>query len=596
MPNNSARLNYIVNEAHKLDNAPMALDAFKQYQIAHCYHPQLIKSYDAHTGTYKKMYAACGRCYHCRESHINEWVTRCYAHCEDYKYVYFITLTYRSFSGVLSDLELLMLKKLNSALWHRDSFNETKRFCYSPCVLVKSHYQNFIKRLRKYTGISNLSYIVCGETGKNYGRPHFHFILFSNDPISRDDIKRSWSIALFKHDSLGWQFKTNQKNNGKTYYFPIGRIDYNDLVSNGSFNTGVKIKVDGQYLSSGRCFAYVCKYVCKGNDFNRKRVQLAYNSIYHKQLFTRIYENDLSLDIARSWCLNHGITNQTNIDELIKKFTYEKVIKDPKNTIFLDGVSFQKVFNFGTASVVKDLYPDNYFDFIESFEPFVEFSRGTAIGSIYAKTHIKEFAEGVFNKPLLQTSSFVVPSYFRSKVKDFLYGLRKVRSGFKGTSYSYGNLPNLRGLFYSMRETISARYLVACDTPTEENISKLVKSPVAFFDSYNKEHIIFPSVNGVVRADSYKYDRSSKKYILVRSMPLISFIDYWLDKLECEFVRYKSISDRSKDSLRLEDSAFCIMTDLGLDLSICRKIFEDDQNNYLHRKNAEYDEVHVSAE
>ena len=58
--------------------------------------------------------------------------------------------------------------------------------------LVKSDYQNFLKRLRNYLPPGMLRYYMCGEYGSEWdangvaipgsiGRPHYHMILFNHD-------------------------------------------------------------------------------------------------------------------------------------------------------------------------------------------------------------------------------------------------------------------------------------------------------------------------------------------------------------------------------------------------------------------------------
>lgn len=46
--------------------------------------------------------------------------------------------------------------------------------------LVKSHYQSFMKRLRKYHK-KPIRYFHCGEYGETTSRPHYHAILFGID-------------------------------------------------------------------------------------------------------------------------------------------------------------------------------------------------------------------------------------------------------------------------------------------------------------------------------------------------------------------------------------------------------------------------------
>lgn len=45
--------------------------------------------------------------------------------------------------------------------------------------LVKKHFQDFIKRLRKRYSDRRISYFHCGEYGDDNGRPHYHAILFN---------------------------------------------------------------------------------------------------------------------------------------------------------------------------------------------------------------------------------------------------------------------------------------------------------------------------------------------------------------------------------------------------------------------------------
>ena len=187
-----SRLSQIIESAYKNDDLQLMRDTFKEYQIANCYYPRLQRIYDAHTQTMRTIPVACGSCYHCIETKINEWVTRMYAHAEDFKHVYFITLTYRSFKSLDAESSKLIIRKLKDAIWHRDSLNYNKSYSYNPCLLVKKHYQLFIKRLRKNTGVQNITYVLSGEYGHDYGRPHFHIILYSPDPISREDIVRAW--------------------------------------------------------------------------------------------------------------------------------------------------------------------------------------------------------------------------------------------------------------------------------------------------------------------------------------------------------------------------------------------------------------------
>lgn len=344
----SARLNQIVSECYRRGDFTGAIDAFNNYQSSRCYRPIKMQVYDSHLQDYKLRFLPCGKCYHCYETKINSWVTRMYAHLEDYKHVYFITLTYRSITTI-NQVEQLLLDKLGNAIWIQDSNNYNNHLSYNPCLLQKSHYQNFIKRLRKNTG-ANLTYVIAGEYGSTYGRPHFHIVLFSMSPITKDDVRRAWSICLWRSNNGLWTYRRNQSKNGRSFDFPIGRFDFHDLVANGSLNTTAKIRVDGSYLNASNCFAYVCKYVCKKELGNISRVKLAFNNLfipeimcsspvfgcsplhisaaYYKNMFTEdVYKRIINFLTSQSYeenlfCPSERIAGKINESSFKKIFGY----------------------------------------------------------------------------------------------------------------------------------------------------------------------------------------------------------------------------------------------------------------------------------
>lgn len=123
------------------------------------------------------MRLPCGRCSHCRLKRSREWAIRCVHEAKLYEPTFdnphargscFITLTYNN-----------------------DHLPEHG-------TLVKKHFQDFLKRLRKrYVPVCpfkkklspdehaawmqqfGIRYYMCGEYGGKYGRPHFHAILFN---------------------------------------------------------------------------------------------------------------------------------------------------------------------------------------------------------------------------------------------------------------------------------------------------------------------------------------------------------------------------------------------------------------------------------
>ena len=94
----------------------------------------------------------CGKCPSCVQNKALEWTARLLKESEEWKYAYFLTLTYDDSH----------IKDLN-----------------------KRDLQLFLKRFRKSTGFE-LAYYINGEYGESTFRPHYHAIFFLNEKL--DDL------------------------------------------------------------------------------------------------------------------------------------------------------------------------------------------------------------------------------------------------------------------------------------------------------------------------------------------------------------------------------------------------------------------------
>lgn len=90
-----------------------------------------------------------------------DWVLRCSWEARKHPYNWIVTLTYE-------DAFLHFTKKGNATLCKRD-------------------FQLFMKRLRKRYPDEKIRYLVRGEYGGMFGRPHFHVILFSFAASSKEE-------------------------------------------------------------------------------------------------------------------------------------------------------------------------------------------------------------------------------------------------------------------------------------------------------------------------------------------------------------------------------------------------------------------------
>ena len=120
----------------------------------------------------------CGRCIGCRLERSKQWAIRCVQEAKMHEKNCFITLTY--------DQE--HLPKDGS--------------------LDVTHYQKFMKRLRKHFNNKKVRYFHCGEYGEKLSRPHYHACLFGVD----FDDKKLWSVRnnnkLYRSETLEklWTF------------------------------------------------------------------------------------------------------------------------------------------------------------------------------------------------------------------------------------------------------------------------------------------------------------------------------------------------------------------------------------------------------
>ena len=92
---------------------------------------------------------ACGQCVGCRLERSRQWAVRCVHEAQLHEANCFITLTY------------------------------SPEHLPSNFSLDKSHFQKFMKRLRKRVG--RVRFFHCGEYGETNFRPHYHACLFGYD-------------------------------------------------------------------------------------------------------------------------------------------------------------------------------------------------------------------------------------------------------------------------------------------------------------------------------------------------------------------------------------------------------------------------------
>lgn len=121
---------------------------------------------------YEAMQLACGQCKGCRIDKSKEWAARCVHESQMHQANSFVTLTYAP-----------------------------EHLPYGG-TLVKKHFQDFMKRLRKRNAETEIRYFHCGEYGEGLGRPHYHACLFGIDFDDRIPYSQTNDVITWTSDEL----------------------------------------------------------------------------------------------------------------------------------------------------------------------------------------------------------------------------------------------------------------------------------------------------------------------------------------------------------------------------------------------------------
>lgn len=119
----------------------------------------------------RQLTVACGKCMECRLSRAHEWALRCMHEAQMHDDNLFVTFTY-------SDENL----PVGFSLDYRD-------------------FQLFMHRLRKRVPGAG-RFLMCGEYGDDFGRPHYHAILFGCRFSDRKLYKETDKGPLFTSEKL----------------------------------------------------------------------------------------------------------------------------------------------------------------------------------------------------------------------------------------------------------------------------------------------------------------------------------------------------------------------------------------------------------
>lgn len=314
-----------------------------------CYTPITIKN----KSTSETMIVGCGKCMPCHLKYCNQWNFRMRIHANHNPIFYCLTLTY-------DNGHLPYVKGKNGKIY---------------MTLVRAHAQQFFKNLRNNQAkrIKNkahrpkISYIICGEYGDQFKRPHYHAIVFNANP---DDILQSWKYGAIYFGASDLESTVNYtlKYALKSKIWKSDKIaDYQRPFINVS-------KGIGEDLIYKKSKVYPITYTNKkGNkQIKNHTIKCVFNNLPDvvnnggiKTLLPRYYSNKLLLDVD---------TEQFRDQQRIKQF--DRVIRLSKQGI--DIKQFYKQYHSYVKSLnKKELYDNEILtsipaQMIENYQYFCE--------------------------------------------------------------------------------------------------------------------------------------------------------------------------------------------------------------------------------
>lgn len=164
----------------------------------------------------------CNRCENCIRRRRSEWCFRMEEELKSSKFCYFVTLTYEKCPYDKYGNMTLVPKDLSNFL-KRLRITQERHFKYlkKGYKIVKGKRVDvFPKKEVIYNGLSNedkLKFFGCGEYGGEFGRPHYHLIIYNG---CRDFIDECWGLG-YTHikkatpESIGYCTKYLDKWRGK---------------------------------------------------------------------------------------------------------------------------------------------------------------------------------------------------------------------------------------------------------------------------------------------------------------------------------------------------------------------------------------------
>ena len=199
------------------------------------------------------MAVPCGKCIGCKLEHSRQRALRCVHEAKMHDDNCWVTLTY-----------------------------DDDNVPYAGS-LVKSHLQDFIKRLRRRIEPTKISFFACGEYGEKTERPHYHVCIFGYDfPDKRNWRSSSSGGFLYRSDELEriWHYGNSE----------IGELSFETAAYTARYCTK---KVSGE-----KAFMHYTKILLDGTmveiepEFAHMSTRPAIGASHYERYWEEIYPAD----------------------------------------------------------------------------------------------------------------------------------------------------------------------------------------------------------------------------------------------------------------------------------------------------------------
>lgn len=395
-----------------------------------CLYPISINVSDS-LGKVNKMYVPCGRCIACQDQKRNEWVSRMCLHSLSHKHCYFVTLTYGSYN--LYEYKHHPFKEdwlMTKPRISTKNYKNTPK--YMPSLLRQEHLTKFLKRLRIDLGFE-ISYCAAGEYGEKYLRPHFHLIIWSDNVITYENIVNAWSLKCYSISNKDIRSYNGKCSRDKAFQFLIGRVDFHDLVANGTLDYDSDCNQSN--LNSKHVFSYVAKYVCKSHFISsrlKEHILQEYDRFDHVPWYDDINDN------------KNVISSVLNRRQFCKDFNIQY---EASSTLIAPFVDDRGRHLITLKHNLKTYEKVNQDEFVKIFAPFFVSSRKYGIGRKYYEQNFERFQKKCFDLPKFHSKTLTFPLYFLRLLKNQKYPVYFKKTSQQSISYSRDFIPFVRDIF-----------------------------------------------------------------------------------------------------------------------------------------------------